>query len=61
MSDCLSRMRWMTGPSSGRAAGSVVWAPKIAGPIDGQVIQLSGDDLTAEQATKIADALRDAT
>ena len=40
-------------------AGAVVWAPKIAGPIDGQVIQLSGDDLTAEQATKIADALRD--
>lgn len=38
--------------------GTVVWGPKIAGPIDGQVLQLSGD-LTSEQATEIARMLRD--
>ena len=38
--------------------GTVVWGPKIAAPIDGQVLQLSGD-LTAEQAKKIATMLRD--
>jgi len=32
---------------------TVAWGPKIAAPIDGQVLQLSGD-LTAEQAEKIA-------
>ena len=41
--------------------GAVVWAPKISAPIDGQVIQLSGEDLTAEEATKIAKALKDGT
>ena len=39
-------------------AGVVVWAPKITEPIDGQVLQLSGD-VTAEQATEIARMLRD--
>jgi hypothetical protein len=32
---------------------TVVWGPKIGGPIDGQVLQLSGE-LTAEQAKDIA-------
>ena len=32
---------------------TVVWGPKIGGPIDGQVLQLSGE-LTAEQAKEIA-------
>ena len=32
---------------------TVAWGPKIAAPIDGQVLQLSGD-LTAEQAEAIA-------
>jgi len=32
---------------------TVVWGPKIAAPIDGQVLQLSGE-LTAEQAKDIA-------
>lgn len=41
-------------------AGSVVWGPKIGGPIDGQVLQLSGD-LTPEQATEVARVLRDET
>lgn len=40
--------------------GTVVWGPKIAGPIDGQVLQLSGD-LTPEQAKQIAKMLRDGT
>lgn len=40
--------------------GTVVWAPKITTPIDGQVLQLSGD-LTAEQATQLANMLRDQT
>jgi hypothetical protein len=35
---------------------TVVWGPKIGGPIDGQVLQLSGE-LTAEQAKEIADML----
>ncbi|MCW1960084.1 MAG: hypothetical protein KIH64_016375 [Mycobacterium sp.] len=39
-------------------AGTVVWGPKISAPIDGQVLQLSGD-LTAEQAKQIAKMLRD--
>lgn len=39
-------------------AGTVVWGPKIATPIDGQVLQLSGE-LTAEQAKQIATMLRD--
>jgi preprotein translocase subunit SecD len=39
-------------------AGTVVWAPKITEPIDGQVLQLSGD-VTAEQAKEIARMLRD--
>ena len=39
-------------------AGIVVWAPKITEPIDGQVLQLSGD-VTAEQAKEIARMLRD--
>ena len=39
-------------------AGIVVWAPKITEPVDGQVLQLSGD-VTAEQATEIARMLRD--
>lgn len=41
-------------------AGTVVWGPKIASPIDGQVLQLSGE-LTAEQATEVARMLRDET
>jgi preprotein translocase subunit SecD len=35
---------------------TVVWGPKIGAPIDGQVLQLSGD-LTAEQAEEIAKML----
>ena len=38
--------------------GTVVWGPKIAAPIDGEVLQLSGD-LTPEQAKEIARKLRD--
>lgn len=38
--------------------GTVVWGPKITTPIEGQVLQLSGD-LTAEQAKQIAGMLRD--
>jgi hypothetical protein len=41
-------------------AGTVVWGPKIGAPIDGQVLQLSGE-LTAEQAKEIARMLRDET
>ena len=41
-------------------AGTVVWGPKISGPIDGQVLQLSGE-LTQEQATEVARMLRDDT
>jgi hypothetical protein len=37
---------------------TVVWGPKISGPIDGQVLQLSGD-LKPEQADEIARMLRD--
>lgn len=37
---------------------TVVWGPKISGPIDGQVLQLSGD-LKPEQAKEIARMLRD--
>lgn len=37
---------------------TVVWGPKIATPIDGQVLQLSGD-LKPEQAKEIARMLRD--
>ncbi|MCI4676043.1 SecDF P1 head subdomain-containing protein [Candidatus Mycolicibacterium alkanivorans] len=39
-------------------AGIVVWAPKITEPIDGQVLQLSGD-VSSEQAKEIARMLRD--
>ncbi|WP_167102341.1 hypothetical protein [Mycobacterium sp. DL592] len=39
-------------------AGIVVWAPKITEPIDGQVLQLSGE-VTEEQAKEIARMLRD--
>lgn len=39
-------------------AGTVVWGPKISAPIDGQVLQLSGE-LTPEQAKQIAKMLRD--
>jgi len=38
--------------------GTVVWGPKIAAPIDGQVLQLSGE-LSSEQAERIATMLRD--
>lgn len=37
--------------------GTVVWSPKITTPIDGQVLQLSGE-LTAEQAARVAAMLR---
>lgn len=40
--------------------GTVVWGPKITAPIEGQVLQLSGD-LTPEQAKEIARLLRDGT
>jgi preprotein translocase subunit SecD len=36
----------------------VVWGPKITAPIDGQVLQLSGE-LTVQQAQQIARILRD--
>ncbi|WP_328355694.1 hypothetical protein OG976_25995 [Mycobacterium sp. NBC_00419] len=39
-------------------SGIVVWGPKITEPIDGQVLQLSGE-VTAEQAQEIARMLRD--
>lgn len=39
-------------------AGTVVWGPKITTPIDGTVLQLSGE-LTPEQATEVAEMLRD--
>lgn len=38
--------------------GTVVWGPKITTPIEGQVLQLSGE-LTPEQATEVANMLRD--
>lgn len=37
---------------------TVVWGPKISAPIDGQVLQLSGD-LKPEQAKEIARMLKD--
>ena len=37
---------------------TVVWAPKITTPIDGTVLQLSGE-LTPEQAARVAGMLRD--
>ncbi|MGV1087869.1 MAG: SecDF P1 head subdomain-containing protein [Mycobacterium sp.] len=40
--------------------GTVVWGPKIASPIDGEVIQLSGD-ITEEQAKEITRMLKDGT
>ncbi len=40
--------------------GTVVWGPKIAAPIDGEVIQLSGE-LTEEQAKAITKLLKDGT
>lgn len=39
-------------------AGIVVWAPKIPEPIEGNVLQLTGD-LSPEQAAQIARMLRD--
>jgi len=39
-------------------AGVVVWAPKIPEPIEGTVLQLTGD-LSPEQAAQIARMLRD--
>ncbi len=39
-------------------SGTVVWGPKIGGPIEGQVLQLSGN-LKPEQGKKIAKMLRD--
>ena len=39
-------------------AGTVVWGPKITTPIDGTVLQLSGER-TPEQATEVAEMLRD--
>lgn len=41
-------------------ANTVVWGPKITTPIDGQVLQLSGD-LTPEQAKEIVRMLKDET
>lgn len=41
-------------------SGTVVWGPKIAAPIDGEVLQLSGE-LTPEQAKAIARKLKDET
>ncbi len=41
--------------------GTVVWGPKITAPIEGQVLQLSGDDLKPEQAKEIARMLKDGT
>lgn len=38
--------------------GTVVWGPKITTPIDGSVLQLSGE-LTPEQAAEIARMLKD--
>jgi hypothetical protein len=38
--------------------GTVVWGPKITTPIDGQVLQLTGE-LTPEQAAEVARMLRD--
>jgi hypothetical protein len=38
--------------------GTVVWGPKISGPIDGEVLQLYGD-FTPEQALRVARMLRD--
>lgn len=40
--------------------GTVVWGPKISEPIDGSVLQLSGE-LTPVQAADIARMLRDAS
>lgn len=40
--------------------GAVVWGPKIGAPIEGQVLQFSGD-LTPEQAREIAKSLKDGT
>jgi preprotein translocase subunit SecD len=41
-------------------AGTVGWGPKISAPIEGQVLQLSGE-LTSEQAAEITRMLRDET
>ena len=38
--------------------GTVVWGPKITSPIEGQVLQLSGE-LTQDQAKEIARMIRD--
>ena len=39
-------------------AGTVVWGPKITAPIDGQVLQLTGD-ITPEQAKEIVRVIKD--
>ena len=41
-------------------AGTVVWGPKITAPIDGQVLQLTGD-ITPEQAKEIVRVIKDET
>ena len=41
-------------------AGTVVWGPKITAPIDGQVLQLTGD-ITPEQAKEIVRVIKDQT
>lgn len=38
-------------------AGAVVWGPKISAPIDGQVLQLTGE-ITPQKAAEIARTLR---
>lgn len=40
--------------------GTVVWGPKISAPIEGELLQLSGD-LKPEQAKEIARMLKDGT
>ncbi len=42
-------------------SGVVVWAPKITERIDGEVLQLSGEDVTEEQAREMARMLKDET
>ena len=41
-------------------AGTVVWGPKITAPIDGQVLQLTGN-ITPEQAKEIVRVIKDQT
>ena len=39
--------------------GTVLWGPKITDPIDGTVLQLSGEKLTPEQGAEIARKMKD--